>query len=102
MGTSPYVNNSLSISSLLSRFVGKNYFHGNVGSCPAYCPRVLLQGRSLKIHIEIKRELFTQRRERERTNAYPAIINKSLLLLTSWHIHSRVLLQGIKPIARRH
>jgi hypothetical protein len=30
--TSPDVNNSLSISSLLSRFVGKKYFHGNVGT----------------------------------------------------------------------
>jgi hypothetical protein len=63
-------------------------------------------GRSLKIHIEIKRGLLTQKRERERerTNAYPAIINKSLLLLllASWHIHSRVMLWGIKPISRRH
>jgi hypothetical protein len=31
-GTSTYVNNSLFISSLLSRFVKKKYFHGNMGT----------------------------------------------------------------------
>jgi hypothetical protein len=30
MGTSPYVNNSLFISSLLSHFIEKKYFHGNM------------------------------------------------------------------------
>jgi hypothetical protein len=30
--TSPYVNNSLFISSLLSHFVEKKYFHGNMGT----------------------------------------------------------------------
>jgi hypothetical protein len=64
MGTSPYVNNSPLISLLLSRFAGKKYFHGNMGTYEIgelfFC-----WGRSLKIHIEIKRELFTQRRERE-------------------------------------
>jgi hypothetical protein len=32
MGTSPYVNNSLFISSLLSHFIEKKYFHGNMGT----------------------------------------------------------------------
>jgi hypothetical protein len=32
MGTSPYINNSLFISSLLSHFVKNKYFHGNVGT----------------------------------------------------------------------
>jgi hypothetical protein len=32
MGTSPYVNNSIFISSLLSHFLEKKYFHGNVGT----------------------------------------------------------------------
>jgi hypothetical protein len=30
-GTSPYINNSLFISSFLSHFLEKKYFHGNVG-----------------------------------------------------------------------
>jgi hypothetical protein len=64
MGTSPYVNNSPLISSLLSRFAGKKYFHGNMGTYEIG-ELFLCWGRSLKIHIEIKRELFTQRRERE-------------------------------------
>jgi hypothetical protein len=32
MGTSPFANNSLLISWLLSRFVEKKYFYGNVGT----------------------------------------------------------------------
>jgi hypothetical protein len=32
MGTSPFANNSLLISWLLSRFVEKKYFCGNVGT----------------------------------------------------------------------
>jgi hypothetical protein len=37
-------------------------------------------------HRNKKGVVYTE--ERERTNAYPAIINKSLLLLTSWNIQS--------------
>jgi hypothetical protein len=63
-GTSPYVNNSLFISSPF-RFIKRKYFHGNmgtykIGGVPAeYCPRIFCWGRSCKIHIKIKRELFT-------------------------------------------
>jgi hypothetical protein len=32
METSPYVNNSLFISLLLSHFVKKKYFHGSMGT----------------------------------------------------------------------
>jgi hypothetical protein len=32
MGTSPYLNNSLLIFSILSHFVEKKYFHGNLGT----------------------------------------------------------------------
>jgi hypothetical protein len=32
VGTSTYINNSLFISSLLSHFVEKKYFHGNMGT----------------------------------------------------------------------
>jgi len=32
MGTSPYLNNSLLIFSILSLFVEKKYFHGNLGT----------------------------------------------------------------------
>jgi hypothetical protein len=55
----------LSFFLLLSCFVEKKYFHGNMGT---YNIGELLRhnalgffcwGRSLKIHIEIKRELFT-------------------------------------------
>jgi hypothetical protein len=55
--TSPYVNNSVLISLLHSHFIEKKYFCGNtgtykIGGAPAaYRPR----GRSLKIHIEIKK-----------------------------------------------
>jgi len=67
--TPPYINNSLLISSLLFGFVEKENLHGNMGTyfqwrawraLRAECCRVLLLGRSLKIHIEfLKRELFT-------------------------------------------
>jgi hypothetical protein len=65
MGTSAYINNSLSISSLLSHFVEKKYFHGNMGTYKiGELPRhnslgLLWWGRSLKIHIKkLKWELF--------------------------------------------
>jgi hypothetical protein len=65
-GTSPCVNNSLFISSLLSHFVEKKYFHGNMqtykiwGGLPQHNTLgFFCWGRSLKIHTEIKRELFT-------------------------------------------
>jgi hypothetical protein len=32
MGTSPYVNNSFLISSVLSQFIEKKYFYGNMGT----------------------------------------------------------------------
>jgi hypothetical protein len=32
MGTSPYVNNSLLISLVLSQFIEKKYVHGNMGT----------------------------------------------------------------------
>jgi hypothetical protein len=32
MGNSPYINNSLFISSFFSHFLEKKYFHGNVGT----------------------------------------------------------------------
>jgi hypothetical protein len=64
---SPYLNNSLSISLLLSHFIEKKYFHGNMGTYkigdPPPPPHNALGffywgRRSLKItHIEIKREL---------------------------------------------
>ncbi len=64
MGTSPYINNSLFISSFLSRFVGKKYFHGNVGTYkiggdPHNNGLGFYWWRSLKILIEIEKELFT-------------------------------------------
>jgi hypothetical protein len=55
---------SLLISSLLSCFVEKKYFHGSVGTyeireLPQHNILGFFRGeRSLKIHIEIKRELF--------------------------------------------
>jgi hypothetical protein len=61
MGTSPYINNSVLISSLLSQFVEKKYFHGNMRTYTiGELPRVnalglLCWGRSLKIHIKIKK-----------------------------------------------
>ncbi len=66
MRTSPYVKGSLLISLLLSQFVEKKYFHGNVGTYkigefPQHNTlKVLLLGemRSLKIHIELEREAF--------------------------------------------
>jgi hypothetical protein len=63
-GTSPYVYNSL-FSLLLSCFLEKKYFHGNVGTykigelCQHNGLGFFCWGRSLKIHIEIERELFT-------------------------------------------
>jgi len=63
--TSPYINNSIFTSSLLYYFIEKKYFHGNVGTykigeLPGHnALRFFCWGRSLKIHIEIKRELFT-------------------------------------------
>jgi hypothetical protein len=52
------------VSCLLSHMVEKKYFHGNmrtykiVGRSPTYLA-FFYWGRSLKIHTEIKRELFT-------------------------------------------
>jgi hypothetical protein len=63
--TSPYLNNSLFISSCLSHFIKEKYFHGNmgtytIGGAPWHnALGFFCWGRSLKIHREIKREFFT-------------------------------------------
>jgi hypothetical protein len=58
-GTSPYVNNFVLISWLLSHFIEKKYFHGNmykIRELPQHNTlRFFCWWRSLKIHIEIKR-----------------------------------------------
>jgi hypothetical protein len=66
METSPYANNSPFIYSLLSCLVKKKCFHGNVGTYENWGSSLSITawgssvgGRSLKIHIEIKREVFT-------------------------------------------
>jgi hypothetical protein len=64
IGTCHYVNNSLSISKLLSHFIDKGNFHRNVGTykiggaSSKNALGLFFWGRSLKIHREIKRELF--------------------------------------------
>jgi hypothetical protein len=74
MGTSPYVNNSLSISSLLSRFVGKNYFHGNVrtyeiGELSGIMPEGSSAGEiPQNTHRNKKGVVYAEEREREREN----------------------------------
>ncbi len=56
--TLPYANDFLLISSLLSRFLEKKYFHGNmgtykIGELPQHSAIMFFCcGRSLKIHIE--------------------------------------------------
>ncbi len=61
-GTSPSVNNSLFISLLLSNFIKKNknpWEHIKLGELPWHnALGFFCWGRSLKIHIEIKSELF--------------------------------------------
>jgi hypothetical protein len=62
-GTSPYINNSLFISSLLSSLINKIKSMGTykIGGAPQHnALGFFCGGRTIKIHIEIiERELFT-------------------------------------------